>query len=267
MRPQLRAKKERMETMMKLNRTVALCAVGLLGAYACGTETGNGGTNSGNGTSGNGTSGNGSGGVIDAGMEPDPIVDAGDSMGDVDMGVATEDMGEVEVCEGPSSGFGTREGANFRPFDGVTYCDGTAFDFYTDEDGFCESTFTVLIRAAEWCGPCRLEAQEIGQGIMDEYGPLGVRFLTVIDQNQAGGAPTQSVCSNWENSFSLDREAIDHRMLMDPAQEVAVYFPPGQNGYPGNVIVNREGQIVRRIIGFTPNLSGLRATLDELLGR
>lgn len=149
----------------------------------------------------------------------------------------------------------------------MTYCDGASFDFYGESDGFCDSTFTVLIRAAEWCGPCRLEATEIGQGILDEYGPLGVRFLTVMDQNQQGGAPSQSACNNWESAFGLEREAIDHRMLMDPAQEVAVYFPPGQNGYPGNVIVNRQGQIVRRIIGFSSELSGLRAELDELLGR
>lgn len=251
--------------MMNVNRTIALCALGLLGAYACGNE------GSGDGNGATGSNGNGSGGSVDAGSEPDPMTatDTGGPGDTADAGVVADagfDAGGPE-CEGPTSGFGTREGSNFAPFAGVSYCDGTSFDFYSEDDGFCDASLTVLIRAAEWCGPCRLEAQEIGQGILDEYGPLGVRFLTVMDQNQAGGAPSQAACGNWESSFSLDRDAIDHRMLIDPAQEVAVYFPPGANGYPGNVIVNSEGQIVRRIIGFSRGLGSMRAALDELLGR
>jgi len=253
--------------MMNVNRTIALCALGLLGTYGCGNEEAGNGTNGANGS--NGTAGNGS---VDAGMEVDPPeMDAGNPVV-TDMGVSMDsgvepDAGQEPVCEAPTSGFGTREGRNFAPFAGVSYCDGTSFDFYAENDGFCDASLTVLIRAAEWCAPCRAEAQEIGRGILDEYGPLGVRFLTVMDQNQTGGAPSQAACSNWESSFGLDRDAIDHRMLIDPAQEVAVYFPPGQNGYPGNVIVNSEGQIVRRIIGFSAGLGSMKAALDELLGR
>jgi hypothetical protein len=54
-------------------------------------------------------------------------------------------------------------------------------------------------------------------------------------------------------------------MLLDPAQEVAVYFPPGENGYPGNVIVDNQGRIRDRITGFSPHLRSLRESLDDLL--
>jgi hypothetical protein len=248
--------------MMNVKRMIALCALGLVGAVGCGDEVAGNGSN-GTVNGGNGTGGNGTNGAIDAGTEPDAaaIVDAGGAPD------ATADAGAPDaqgpVCEPPSGGFGTREGSNFAPFAGVTYCDGASFDFYGESDGFCDAELTVLIRSAEWCGPCQLEAREIGRGALDEYANAGVRFITVMDQNQDFNAPTRSTCENWERTFGLDDAAINHRMLMDPGQEVSVYFPPGQSGYPGNVIVDSEGRIIRRILGV--DLDGLKQVIDSLL--
>jgi hypothetical protein len=167
----------------------------------------------------------------------------------------------------PTGGFGTREGANFVAPTGVTYCDGTAFDFYATAEGYCDAPLTVLIRSAEWCQPCQREARAIGEnGALDAYAEAGVRFLTVLDQDRQFDPPGQGTCEGWERGFELDQAVIDHRMLRDgPNQEVSIYFPPGEDGYPGNVIVNDRGVIVRRIIGS--DLMDLRAALDELLGR
>lgn len=248
---------------MNWMRILAVGAVGWMGAVACGDEIGDG---NGNGTNNNGT------GTVDAG---DPVRDTGASedagqvadAGTTEDSSVTEDAGQQDPCQAriPSSGYGVREGRNFAPFAGVTYCDGTEFDFYAEGDGFCGASFTVLIRAAEWCGPCQAEATEIGDGVLDEYREKGVRFLSVMDQNQEGGAPNRQNCENWERVFDLDQANVDHRMLMDPAQEVSVYFPAGEDGYPGNVIVDENGVIRKRIIGFSPNLRTLRTELDRLL--
>lgn len=258
-------------------RMVALCAVGLMGPLACGNDengtngTANG-TNGANGTDGvNGVNGtNGTDGTNGTNGADNPDAGAPDAVASTDAGdtpdaSAPDAQEPVDQATVPTSGFGTQTGSNFSPITLVSYCDGTEFDFYSNGSGYFDAKLTVLIRAAEWCGPCRAEATEIGQGELDEYGPKGVRFLTVMDQNQTGGAPSPAACESWEDAYGLDRSQIDHHMLMDPAQEVAVYFPPGQNGYPGNVIVDNKGQIRRRIIGFSQNLSSLKAALDELL--
>lgn len=254
--------------MMKLNRTIAICALSLAGAYGCGSEATGDGNDSATGDDTSSGTDTGSGTVADAGPPVMDAPDAGDMIS-MDAGSMTEvDAGPPPPrCEGPSGGFGVQPGRNFAPFSGVTYCDGSPFDFYSEEDDYCDASVTVLVRAAEWCGPCRSKATEIGAGVLDEYGPLGVRFISVIDQNQTFDPPSQAACNNWESTFGLDNDRINHRMLMDPAQEVAVYFPPGQSGYPGSIIVSSDGQIIRRIIGSRPGMPDLKAALNELLGR
>ncbi|HJL42594.1 MAG TPA: TlpA disulfide reductase family protein [Myxococcales bacterium LLY-WYZ-16_1] len=194
-------------------------------------------------------------------------MDLGDGM---DMGRGPDmttdpDMGgDPPSCDVPMSGYGIREGSNFIEPESTTRCDGTPYAFYGEDEGYCDFELTVVIRAAEWCGPCQREAEDIGNGALDEYEGR-VRFLTVIDQNQAGRAPDSRVCNAWESAFSLDREEVDHVMLMDPTQEVAQYFAPGRDGYPGNVIVDNRGVIVAFISGYTPQLSALKSELDRLL--
>jgi len=238
---------------MTLKRLLAVCAVGLLGlAAACGDSTND-----------PATGGDNDNADADAGDGTGGPADTGTGGGATDAG--RTDATPVDRCEPPGRPYGTREGANFSPFDNVTYCDGAAFDFFSEEDGYCDASFTVIIRAAEWCRPCQLEAQEIGAGILDRFGPENVRFLTVLDQNQDFGPPDQEACESWESRYGLDRDGVDHRMLLDPGQEVSVYFPAGQDGYPGNVIIDSEGKIRKRIIGFSEELGALTSALDEFL--
>lgn len=257
----------------------AALPVGLLTLGACGEDSGA----NGNGTGGNGTGGsNGSGnGTVDMGGG-NGTVDMGDGNGTVDMGSGNGavdmgggngtidmgmevDMGEEPMCVVPSGNFGTTPGRNFSGFDGVTLCDGTTpFDFF-EADSYCDAKLTVLVRAAEWCGPCRSEAAEMGAGELAQYADQ-VRVLSVMVQDAEGGPPRASDCAQWNTMYNLDNTGLEHYMLMDPAQEIGVYFPPGENAYPGNLVVDDEGVIRNRIIGFSPNLSSLKDVLDSLLG-
>ena len=60
--------------------------------------------------------------------------------------IVLTDSGPTAACEFPMEGYGTSEGRNFRPFT-LNRCDGTPYEFYSDGDGFCDSSFSAMSKA------------------------------------------------------------------------------------------------------------------------
>lgn len=108
---------------------------------------------------------------------------------------------------------------------------------------------------ATWCGPCRVEMPSI-QEIYDRYREDGFTVLAVsIDQ---GGGVEQKV-----RGFVEEYE-LEFPVLLDPESRITRLFRTA--GVPETFVIDREGRIVKRVIGASNwNSESNRALIEELL--
>ena len=160
-------------------------------------------------------------------------------------------------CGEPGEPYGTSEGSRFFPFT-LDTCAGEPYEFYGEEEGYCDARFTVLSIGAGWCGPCRIEAELMQENLVELYSDRGVRVIVALIQDNEFGAADESFCDGWVNQYGLTNP-----VLVDPIQETGIYFPGG--ALPSTLIVDSEGVIVHREYGVSDELITVRARLDELL--
>ncbi len=174
-----------------------------------------------------------------------------------DAGGQGDDAGPT--CGAPGGNYGTSVGKNFSPFT-LPRCDDTPFDFYGEEEGFCDATFTVVTMAAGWCQPCRIEAEYTQEQLVEAYADRGVRVVVAVIQNNSYGEPDAAFCQGW-----VDQYGLTNPVVYDVAQETGIYFPAG--ALPANLIVDSTGKIVHREYGVSESLATIRAKLDQLLAQ
>ncbi len=91
---------------------------------------------------------------------------------------------------------------------------------------------------ATWCAPCRVEMPSI-QHLQDELGPQGLKIVAVsID----------------EASAEVVREFIRERgftfeILLDPSRDIERIYQT--TGVPESFVLNKNGVIVKKVIGAT----------------
>jgi len=158
-------------------------------------------------------------------------------------------------CEYPPKPYGAQVNKKLEPFE-LTTCDGTPYHFVND--GFCESTVTVVSIAAGWCQPCMLESSQLTERITEPYRDRGVRVIQVLVQDPDYGPPDQAFCEDWVAEYGLTN--IE---LLDPAGALQGYFPSGS--LPSTVIVDSHGVIRHREDGVSEGLNTLRAEIEDLL--
>ncbi|HJL18750.1 MAG TPA: TlpA disulfide reductase family protein [Sandaracinaceae bacterium LLY-WYZ-13_1] len=186
----------------------------------------------------------------------------GSDPGEDDAGIVLTDSGPADdagasACAAPEEGFGTSEGRKFSPFT-LQRCDGSDYRFYGEEEGYCDARFTVVSIAAGWCNPCRVEAEQMQERLVEAYADQGVRVVVAIIQNNDFGAPDLAFCDGW-----VDQYELTNPVLIDPTQETQIYFPG--DSLPAALIVDSEGTIRYREYGVSVGLETTRAALDELL--
>lgn len=180
-----------------------------------------------------------------------------------DAGIQLPDAGSQTdagpTCGDPGAPYGTSLGSNFRPFT-LERCDGTPFEFYGEAEGFCDARLTVVAIAAGWCGPCRIEAQQMQERLVEAYEPQGVRIIVAIIQDNDYREADADFCQGW-----VDQYGLTNPVVIDPAQETRIYFPTNDMALPAAVIVDSEGVLRHREYGVTTGLTTMRAALDRLL--
>ncbi|MEK9658660.1 MAG: redoxin family protein [Chloroflexota bacterium] len=103
---------------------------------------------------------------------------------------------------------------------------------------------------SSWCVACRLEAESLA-AVQREYAGQGVEFVGIAIWDDAGASLRH-----------IERYGVGYPNLLDADGRLGVSF--GVRGVPEKFFLDREGRIVRKIIGpMSPE--ALRAALDALL--
>ncbi len=109
---------------------------------------------------------------------------------------------------------------------------------------FCDQE-VLLVSSALWCGACQVEAPQI-QALYDQYADQGFMVITLLGEDQFGGAPDQGDLQTWADAFGLT-----HAVVADPGWGVTVRYIDGYTiGLPamhlvgpGGVVLVRDGWI------------------------
>ena len=110
---------------------------------------------------------------------------------------------------------------------------------------------------ATWCGPCRIETPELVR-LHKEFQSRGVEIVGLSTEDPDASA--QSV-----RQFVKDNNVDYHIGWATP--EVAAFLMAGRGSIPQSFIITRDGHILRRFIGFHPQLTPpqIREALEQAL--
>jgi peroxiredoxin len=107
---------------------------------------------------------------------------------------------------------------------------------------------------ATWCGPCEAEMPSM-QRLYDEMGPQGLRVVAV-SVDQADPAAVRA----W-----VDARDLSFTVLHDPSGRIQQVYQT--TGVPESFVVDREGVIIKKIIGATEwDHPAQKALFRRLLG-
>src|SRR5215216_6560382 len=110
---------------------------------------------------------------------------------------------------------------------------------------------------ATWCGPCKMETPELVK-LHKEYQSRGVEMIGLSTEDPDASA--ESV-KNFVREYEVDYQ------IGWAKREVAQTLMQGRGSIPQSFVIARDGRIVRRFIGFRPDLTPgqIKAALEEAL--
>ena len=110
---------------------------------------------------------------------------------------------------------------------------------------------------ATWCGPCRMETPELVK-LHKEYQSRGVEMI---------GLSTEDPESSAESVSDFIREYKVDYQIGWAKPELAQTLMQGRGSIPQSFVIARDGRIVKRFIGFRPDLTPgqIKAALEEAL--
>ena len=110
---------------------------------------------------------------------------------------------------------------------------------------------------ATWCGPCRMETPELVK-LHKEFHSRGVEMVGLSTEDPDNSA--QKV-RDFVHAFN-----VDYRVGW-ATSDVAVTLMQGRDAIPQSFIITRDGRIMKRFIGFSPENTAqqLRQALEDAL--
>jgi thiol-disulfide isomerase/thioredoxin len=111
---------------------------------------------------------------------------------------------------------------------------------------------------ATWCGPCRMETPELVK-LNKEFRDRGVELIGLSTEDPDASA---EMVSEFVREYKVDYQ------IGWATREVALGLMQGRTNIPQSFIIARDGHIVRRFIGFSPQSTPaqLREALEQALG-
>ena len=110
---------------------------------------------------------------------------------------------------------------------------------------------------ATWCGPCRMETPELVK-LHKEFQSRGVEMI---------GLSTEDPVASAESVSDFIREYKVDYQIGWATREVAQTLMQGRTSIPQSFVIARDGRIVKRFIGFRPDMTPgqIKAALEEAL--
>lgn len=114
---------------------------------------------------------------------------------------------------------------------------------------------------ATWCGPCRLETPELVK-LHKEYHQRGVEMVGLSTEDPEASAAS---VRDFVRAFN-----VDYRIGW-ASRDVSLTLMQGRESIPQSFIINRDGRIIKRFIGFRPGVEPedtpqqLRQALEDAL--
>ena len=110
---------------------------------------------------------------------------------------------------------------------------------------------------ATWCGPCRIETPELVK-LHKEYQGRGVEMI---------GLSTEDPDASAESVSDFVREYQVDYQIGWATRDLALTLMQGRTNIPQSFIIARDGRIVRRFIGFRPDVTPgqIKQALEEAL--
>jgi peroxiredoxin len=115
----------------------------------------------------------------------------------------------------------------------------------------------VLNLWATWAGPCRAEVLELVK-LHKEFKSRGVEVIGLSTETpDASAEAVRAFVSSFEVDYKIGWVTAD----------VAIRLMQGRDAIPQTFIISRHGKIVKRFIGFNPEITPrmLRQAVDEAL--
>lgn len=110
---------------------------------------------------------------------------------------------------------------------------------------------------ATWCGPCRMEIPELVK-LHKEFQSRGVEVI---------GLSTEDPTASAESVSDFIREYKVDYQIGWATREVAQTLMQGRASIPQSFVIARDGRIVRRFVGFSPQTTPgqIKQALEEAL--
>ncbi len=152
----------------------------------------------------------------------------------------------------PSGPFGTTVGevaADATAYD----CDGNPVTLHS----LCDRDVSWVFVYADWCPPCRSFAARSANTIQTTYADDDVDGFILISQDSSGSRPTEEVCADIRDRYSLEVP-----VLFDRDGSVATALGARPNSYP---VVMSQGNVIEWAQHFGDSM--LSSQIETALAR
>ncbi len=179
--------------------------------------------------------------------------------------------GGMVVNAYPEGPYGTGEGDIMQPgtFSGYfntsaddglavekTYRNDITLQEIRQLEGF---THALIVVGAEWCKPCREEAEALPGFYKDKWSSKGGYLLGILTQDRNFGPANQGVIEDWGEKYHTN-----YTLVHDPTDYISSVFAPPT--VPFNVVVDlKTMKILRSKVGEDPSI--FRFFEEQLEGR